>query len=325
MKFFIGVCLLLANLLLGAAEPFTSNDVGRLLCLNRPVAGTPAGSFLVVERLDSPQEIRCRVYGGTATVTVQPGEVAKLVFFEGANAFAITQYALYNYAFDRPDDDSVRLARIAGDDTGRMAVINEFEAVRNQFLQAVQSAIAKRSAESLTPEEYEDQIRTLLDESTAFDTVKRAAINNDLVLAIALAQSWFDTVRRHAARLFVTPAGRTAGMAALGKQQGYVLELYRERSKLANVRRDQFRQLCPQARGLWCEAPPASYEQMLQVFDRSLRAYARLDELSQITDFQDWGSAMLDTLLLVESSPGSKALEEEFDRAIKEEQKRRKP
>jgi len=76
---------------------------------------------------------------------------------------------------------------------------------------------------------------------------------------------------------------------------------------------------------LWDEAPPASYDQLLQVFDRSMRSFARLDELSQITDFQDWGGAMLDVLLLIEGSPGSKVLEEEFDRAIKEAQKRRNP
>lgn len=325
MKRWIGAAVLLLGLFLHGAEPFTENDIGRLLCLSRPVSGVPAGTFLVVDRVESPQEIACHVYGSTTGITIAPAEVTRLVFFDGVPAFTVTQYALYSYAFGHPEDYAVRLARLSGDPSGRMAVINEFETARNQFLQEVQNAINRRYAENLEVEDFEDRIRTLLDESTAFDAVKRAAAANDLALSIALAQAWFDTIRRNAGKLFATPAGRAAGMAALGKQQQYLLDLYRERGKLANVRRDQFRALCPKARGLWGEAPPASYDQLLQVFDRSMRSFARLDELSQITDFQDWGSAMLDVLLLVEGSPGSKVLEEEFDRAIKEAQKRRNP
>ncbi|MPM62428.1 hypothetical protein SDC9_109299 [bioreactor metagenome] len=57
MKRWIGAAALLLGMLLSGAEPFTDNDIGRLLCLDRPVSGVPAGSFLVVDRVESPREI----------------------------------------------------------------------------------------------------------------------------------------------------------------------------------------------------------------------------------------------------------------------------
>ncbi len=96
-----------------------------------------------------------------------------------------------------------------------------------------------------------------------------------------------------------------------------LLELFANQHLQANARKEMFQKFYPRARGLWSRTPPQSYAQLRNYFEQSMQAYFKLDELSQLTEPQDWGSTMLDTLLLIEGSPGAAELEKEFDLAMR--------
>ena len=98
------------------------------------------------------------------------------------------------------------------------------------------------------------------------------------------------------------------------------MELYAAHFKAGAPRRERFRALCPQAGSLWSEPPAADYDKFRdQTVRRSHRSFEKLQsELSSIVDFQEWGSAMLNVLLLIENSPVGHFLETEFDQTLAE-------
>ena len=66
-----------------------------------------------------------------------------------------------------------------------------------------------------------------------------------------------------------------------------------------NMRRAVFQQLYPNARGLWSQPPPTSYAEMKKLLLSSMTSYHNLDNISRIFKPQDWGTAMLNVLLML--------------------------
>ncbi len=325
MKYIIGFLLLSIMLpaIVRAAE-FTDDDIGKLLLLREKTSFAAANSFLVLEAVGSDGGLECRIFGSSPKYEVSRAQIDLLPFYETVTPLTITQYALYTYAHGNPRSWEVRLARLIGDTTGRMAVVAEFETAGSNFLRKLNAAGQKRHLENLEAEDYEDLLHDLLDEDTMYDSVKRATAARDWVLGIALFEAYRNTIRQFSNQLFPTPRAREEGMAALAARETEQVTAFAQHARQSNTRQDRFRKLFPRAHGLWSETPPAHYDGLRQVFDRSLKSFVKLDELSKLTEPQEWGSAMLDVLLTIEGSPGAAELEKEFDETIRYEEKRRR-
>ena len=312
VKWFIGLfCLTIVPTLPGA-ERFTAHDLGRLLYRD---AGSEAERFLVLDKIQPSGELECHVFGHTAPIRVSPGKVAKMIFYEHVPAFNVTQYALYSRLTGKTDTPAASFARICGDTTGRMEVIARYETARAQLLRLLREENLRRAENAVPPEIHEDNLRQLLEDAALFEIARKAAEQHDFTLAVALAQDWFRLVERSVP---ATSGGRRVGAAIQARQKELLVELFAAHAALPSPRRERFRARFPRARGLWSEPAASTYAELLRATERSLQSFVRLEDLSSILDFQEWGGAMLDVLFLVENSPAGKDLEEEFDQAMQE-------
>ena len=55
------------------------------------------------------------------------------------------------------------------------------------------------------------------------------------------------------------------------------------------------------------------YKNLRRIFYAAMESYFKLDKISKLAAPQEWGSAMLDVLLLTEGCPTAGSFEQEFD------------
>ena len=317
-RFFCIPASLLFASALAAAEPFSEHDIGRILFVPRQHRTVQSGPFLVFERTVSENLIECHRYGSREKVRIAPDRTAGMTFFEDASPFQVTQYALYCFLKGQEHAPVVELAKVIGDTSGRMAALKQYEHARNQWNRALDEEQRRRLKGDIDTETGEENIRQMLEDSVLFEMAKKAAENHDFMLAVMMAQRYFHLAARNWPKYFPTQEGRQQAETVLLRQKETLMELYRAHFKAGAVRRARFRALCPQAKGLWCEAPAAAYDDLLRAVEISKNSFLKLDDLSSVMDFQDWGTAMLNVLLLVENSPAGRELETEFDQVLAE-------
>ena len=310
---------LLFAFVLSAAEPFSELDIGRILFISAPDRTPQSGAFVVFERVVSKNLIECHRYGSQEKVGIAPGKTAKMIYFEDSSPFHVTQLALYCILRGQEHLPVVELAEVFGDTSGRVEFLKRYQHVHRQLSRALGEEYQRRIKDDTDVETSEENLRQLLEDSELFSMAKKAAEqHHDFMLAVVLAQGHFRLAARNYTQFFPTAEGRQQAEIVLRQQKEALMELYRAHFKAGAVRRERFRALCPRARGLWSEAPAVAYGDLLKTVETSMASFAKLDDLSSIVDFQEWGTAMLNVLLLVENSKAARELEVEFDQVIAE-------
>lgn len=303
---------------IGAAEPFSKSDAGRILFVPSQHRTRETGTFLVFERVVSPDTLECRRYGSQIKIRIAAEQVRKMIYSEDVPPLQVTQHALYAVVCNQANSPVVELAKVIGDSSGRMAALKQFGLARNQFVHNLNTEYRRRDKGDLDTETYEENVCQMLEDNGLFEMAKTAAENHDFLLAAAMAEGYFQLVTRNSSKFFLTADGRQLGNNVLLQQKDRLMELYLAHFKAGAVRRERFRALCPQARSLWSEAPAMDYAGFLSTVRRSMDSFLALDNLSSIVDFQEWGSAMLNALVLIEHSPAGRELETEFDQVLAE-------
>lgn len=295
---------------LSAASTFDSDDIGKILYVPAQRTAEHSG-FLVLDAVTSPGNLVCHRLGSTGRITVSARQVRKLIFFENSSPFMITQYALYNIFTGARENLSLQLARLTGDSNNRLQLIDEL----NTQLQQFKSKLNKIKKSEDDADDQLEEATSLLEELPVADIIKRAAADKDWLLTTAL----YETSRRFfaAEALKLIPELNTPLQEMMDECLAELLELFSAQQKVSNVRRELFLKSYPRSRGSWTNPHCANYNMLKKLFVQSMNGYFKLDRLSRIFEPQDWGSAMLDALLMVEGTPGAAELEKEFDDAMR--------
>lgn len=299
------------------SNSFEDDDTGRILYLTDSVGKLPAGSFLVVDEKTGRSGFECHLLGSTAKYSVRRSAVRPMVFYENSTAFAVTQYALKDFASGKNNTPEIQLARAFGDNTNRINQMAQFDVALNKLKKSLREAQRQRGLQEMDLEEYEDLLAEVLEDNQIFDTVKQAAGSGDWMLAIALNNAYLCNIRLLANVLLPTARTRDLGDKFLQAQTLELISLFAAHITANNLRCQNFRRQFPRARGIWSSPPPTNYKQLMDFFKRSLESYIRLDDISQVVHPQDWGSAMLDVLIMSENVPGTDDLKKEFDEAMR--------
>ena len=310
------ICKLLLLLLVTAVVPLTAkekkyddNDIKRIFYLKTPPASAPV-RYVVLEKIQKKQ-LECTYLGTQQSVTVDRKNVVPMIFYEDSSNFMITQYALYAMFTRQKPNLALNLARINNDTTGRMTILSSFASAIKGMQQSISSIRQKMPPNS---NEQANALLDLISKDKTLSLIKQAATTNDWVLAVALFDNYKEDVLQQYQRYFANyqDVVKEAQQACMDCESELLLNFANKMQK-PNMRKTLFLQLYPQARGIWSQTPPTNYAQLKQIFIRSMTSYHNLDKISKIFKPQDWGSAMLDALLLLEGSVCASELEKEFD------------
>ena len=314
MKFYCTFILFLltacfAILLPAKEKKYDDNDIKRILYLKKPHSSAPV-RYVILNRINNNQ-FECTYLGTQQTVTVYKNNVVPLIFYEDTSNFIITQYALFSMFTGQRPNLAMGLAQVNNDTTGRMITLSNFHSA----VQATQSQIAFiRKKLPQNSNEQANALADLISKDKTLSLVKQAATSNDWFLAITLLDSYKENILQQYTRFFANMPDITKEAQMLAAQcENELLINFNNRMQQPNVRRTLFLQLYPKARGLWSQIPPMSYEQLRSMYIRSMNSYLKLENISKIFNPQDWGSAMLDTLLFLEGAACAAELEREFD------------
>ena len=292
------------------ARNYTDNDIKRILYLKDPADGAPA-QFAVLENINKNNILDCKYFGTQQTFTVKGENVVPMIFYEDSSNFMITQYALIAMFKNQKPNLALQLAKLNNDTTGRMSAFSNYAA----SLKDLQSNISviRHKIQPNSPEQA-NALAELISRDKTLTLVRQAAAYNDWVLAIAIFDNYrkeiIGTYNRYFAHF---PDVIKIAQTACADCENELVMNFSAKFQQPNARRKLFLQLYPHARGMWTQTPPTNYEQLQTLFVRSLSSYHKLDKISRIFKPQDWGSAMLDALLLLEGAGCAAELEKEFD------------
>ena len=291
-------------------KKYDDNDIKRILYLKKPGNSAPV-RFAVLNRIINNQ-LECNYLGTQQNVLVHKKDVVPLIFYEDTSNFIITQYALFGIFTKQRPNLALGLAKINNDTTGRMATLSNFVS----SVQAAQSNISF-IRQKLPPNSNEqaNALADLIAKDKTLLLVKQAATSNDWFLAITLFDSYKENILQQYTRYFANMPDiiKDAQVMCAECENELLLNFNNKMQQPNNVRRTLFLQLYPKARGTWSQTPPMSYEQLRKMFIRCMNSYLKLDSISKIFRPQDWGAAMLDTLLFLEGAACAAELEREFD------------
>ncbi|MBO5722778.1 MAG: hypothetical protein J6S19_06655 [Lentisphaeria bacterium] len=301
------VCCVLS---LAAAPAFDSDDIGKVLYVPGLHTADQSG-FLVLDEIKDSGYLVCHRLGSTGRLQISNRRVRKLVFFENSTPFMITQYALYNVFTGTRENLSLQLARLTGDANNRLQMLDELNTQLRQF----KSKLNKIQKGEDEEEDKLEEAKSLLEDLPVADIVKRAAADKDWLLTTTL----YETSRRFFTTevLKIFPGLNTPLQEMMDECLAELLELFSAQQKVSNVRRELFLKHYSKSRGGWTNPHCTNYDKLKKLFVQSMQGYFKLDKLSRIFEPQDWGSAMLDALLMVEGTPGAAELEKEFDDAMR--------
>ena len=100
---------------IGAAEPFSKSDAGRILFVPPQHRTRETGTFLVFERVVSPDTLECRRYGSQIKIRIAAEQVRKMIYSEDVPPLQVTQHALYAVVCNQANSPVVELAKVIGD------------------------------------------------------------------------------------------------------------------------------------------------------------------------------------------------------------------
>ena len=315
MKFFRRILLIL--LAAGIIFPLSAqdrkyddNDIKRILYLKQPPSSSPV-RYAVLEKIISSKQLECTYLGTQQKFRINPDHVTPMIFYEDSSNFMITQYALFGIFSRQKNNLALGLAKINNDTTGRMNILSSFAAAVKDIKNNI-STIHKKYPANL--QEQSDALADLISKDKTLSLIKKAASSHDWVLALTLFEIYKTDVMPLYTRNFSNMADVIKEVQTVYTEcENELLLNLANQIQNSNVRRTQFLNLYPKARGVWSQTPPNSYAQLRNVFIRSMKSYHNLDKISKIFKPQDWGSAMLDALLLLEGAPCAEELEREFD------------
>jgi len=268
--------------------------------------------FLVLEKTDSSGNLVCHYLGSSRRIAVKPSHTVKLDFYETSPVFMISQSAIYNFAHQQKNNLPLQLAKTLHDPHGRMLKFSEFENAARQFRKELRRITRNRSAD-VEQEDKIDAVYLLLEKTPLTEIIRSTAAAQDWVLALAMYRNLSTIMLLPLAKAFPGSAILDDVRKIIADCENELCTALLRQLKQSNVRREQFKKHYPQAGGLWNELPPADYQGIKKLFERSMQSYFNLDKISRLTEPQEWGSAVLDVLLLLEGTPAAAELEKEFD------------
>ena len=286
---------------------YSDDDIGRIVYCRPNI-------FLVVDSI-SQTGLNCHTYGKTKKYKVKFEDATPTRFYENSSLLMITQYALRDYSTKRRNGFAGMLARLCGDTTGRIEKIDLQEAALKKLEKALQT-IKTSSDYSEYPEERIDAYLDVLDTNWPSEQIQDAAVSGDWQLAAALSIRVHEYMNTLPQRLNTSEVVKPI-QDKLAETNKVILEDFSKQMRLENTRRKLFKKHYPYSKGLWSMSPPASFQGFINFYQRSMNAFFNLDNLSKVTETQDWGSAVLDVLLMCEGTPGAAVLEKEFDEEIR--------
>ncbi len=309
--------LLFSVISLPASDSFGEDDFQRLLYTRKAANKTLAGNFLILDKIGIDGEtLRCRVYGTNRQVVVTPSQVVKLPFYENSSPFMVSQYAIYHLVKRSTFNPALQLARLDRISAVRVAKIDQI-AAESSKLQTLFKDIARDS--DLDDDDRTDKIIEALENSPLFTLPDAAAADGDWLLAAALCEELSRILQSSSfLRSLSNNDLRKTANNLFGKCAEKLLSDFNAKLSTPNARRELFKKHFPRARSVWSESQVADYANLRRIFYASLESYFRLDSISQIMSPQDWGSAMLDVLLLTEGIPAALEMEQEFDAASRQ-------
>jgi len=290
-----------------AGHVYSDDDIGRIIYC-RP------NNFLVIDEIRQTH-LLCHTYGKTSKYKVKFADSIPTRFYESSPSLMITQYALQDYTAKRQNGFASMLAKICGDPNGRSEKIALQEAAIRSFDQAMLT-IKKSPDYAGYPEDQLYADIAELDSYLPDKQVQAATVAGDWLLATALFHRFREYMLALPNKLNAAEL-KAVVQEKLSEREKSLLEDFSNYMKLDNTRRKLFRKHYPNAKGLWTMSPPATYAGLWKFYLKSMNAFFTLDELSKVTEPQDWGSAMLDVLLMCEGTPEAAVLEKEFDAEIR--------
>ena len=337
--------VLLAGLTVQAAE------AGQLLRLRFGNGALATGTFLVLEREEPDSVMVCRLLSGNGQFRIHSSWLEQLPFGEKASVFAVSEYLFFACFEDKKSAGAYAELGEALGGSKRIALyrnfVNRCDALFNdlafQFNQrgdlirlrvrvlnqgAYLATARQLDASTLSAGEAADRISEC--ESKIVDTVamwdgnsliSEALEAGDVFAATALFELFAQRLRRLMderltprdeldLRLRTLLRENEAGLAAGAAKV----------RRMSDPRAERFGWLFPGARGLWNEAVPAGYEQLRQGIRRSYRSFLLTDRLSEWTQFEAWGGAMLEVLCMVRDHDTAREFEGRFDAALRKYQ-----
>ena len=308
---FFAFCFLLQNVCYAAA--FAENDLGRILYLKNTHSNS-RNRFVILDRISNRgRSLSCHYLGSTRQLKLMATQVSKLPFYENSSNFRITQYAFYNIINNVKPNLALILARANGDNTGRVRAFNNFSTEAKNFLKSIKEVFYNQEFE---PEEKTDKLLDLIDNCPLGNVIKDAISSQDWLLAIILHDQMLGFFRNPSVAQCSSPEVLKRINSYIADAEKNLLTEFAKQMQQENVRRKEFQNLFPNARGLWSVMLPSNFREMRKLAAESIDSYIKLDRLSRITAPQDWGTAMLNALLLTEGTPGADELEKEFDNAM---------
>ncbi len=336
------VSALLTGMAVQAAE------TGQLLRLRFGNDTLAAGTFLVLERQEPASVMVCRPLSGNGQFRIHASWLEELPFGEKTSVFAVSQYLFFSCFEGRK---SAGIYAGLGETLGgskRLALYRNF-LERSDALFADLAFLFNRRADLIrlrtrvlsqgaylatarlldasvpSPGEAADRIAEC--ENRIVETVAMWDGNNlisetleagDLFAAAALFELFSQRLRRLMGERLTSRDELEMRLRTLLRENeaGVATEAGKIR-RLSDPRAEQFRKLFPGVRGLWNEAVPVSYGQLRQDMRRSYLAFLRIDRLSEWTQFEAWGSAMLEVLCMVRDHETAREFEGRFDAALR--------
>ena len=309
--------LLFSAMHIPAVEFFGEDDSQRLLYIRKALDKSLAGNFLVLEKVSiDKQTLNCRIYGSNRKVNVSVSQVIKLPFYENSSPFMISQYAIYHLIKRSKFNPALQLSRLDRSSATRTGKI-DLLARESARLQKLFQEIAREP--ELAPEDRTDKIIEALENSQLFTVPDSAAADGDWLLAAALCEELANILQSPAFRRALNNSDLQKTSSELfNRCEEKLLNDLNTKLSVPNARRELFKKHFPRSRGVWSESQVTDYTDLRRIFYASLESYFKLDHISRIISPQDWGSAMLDVLLLTEGIPSALEIEQEFDAAIRQ-------
>ena len=329
-------CVLTLPLLLPAQTPtLNDGDEGRLVVRSGfAIKGDPGGLLVFQETLADGRLSCTEFLNSNRVVTVRREEVRPLEFHRSCRPYAVENYALRAMAVGNFDRVYLQLTRYY--DSPRGAKIREMETAVNDQLPSLSKVLVERrrrveeeknsSSQSQSQSQFQSSFQSqlsnqnLLSYSSADDPVdtiengrpialiSEAISDGDFFRATAMFEYYRNSVKKLLGR------GDEDVEEYLKDSAQQLVNSYRNRRLAMTTREQEFSKVCPLVAGAWSMAPPDTYSGMLKLFENSFNAFCRLDRLSTLAEFPEWGSASLDAMLLLTNSSASVEPGEEFDR-----------
>ncbi len=319
--------------LMAAEKALTNHDEGRLVVLTHVREGN--SPFMVFHEVDRSGKYYCVPLGSKDGVLLNPQAVTVLPFHKNVPADTVSFYAVYHMSLNPRNLLYAELSRYyPGQRNDTLAAMiaatrlqmNELLALNTQLLTAeaqmkrefaFSHSPPRRPPEQLnSPDILKNEILTKIEDGEPIQLIMGAIMLKDFYLAVGLYEYYCQDLR-----YLSQAAGKGSLADDINKyitinRDGLVKEYRMQRQAVTSVREREFSRLCPDAFGQWKKSAPVSYNELLQIYAQCFKSYMKLDSLSPNADFPEWGSAMLDVLLLLPDSAAGEALEKEFDQAL---------